>query len=220
MALKIKVRADQVVSNDNGKVEWLSDSGELMNNAESELEIGAAGAPPTPAPEPIAAKETPPKKASSVKKEAAKAAPVAPKSESPKSEPKKKTPPPPPEAKPKQAEQPAKQAKEKTVAKAKAKAKNAKGTRTIAGKAVDLSNYNKVKAPGGGVSYNNGDSIAKKLEGKSLDDTYKLAAQITKVPEKDLRSKYSKLNPGMQRMTLGNMIRKGPREVKKEKKAA
>lgn len=98
---------------------------------------------------------------------------------------------------------------------AKKKAKAAKkstggngSVRTIGGKAFDLSKYDKVKAPGGGVSYNNGDQVATMLHGKDLDAVYKLVAQKTKVDEKELRSKYKSLNVGMQRMNLGNRLRK------------
>lgn len=82
------------------------------------------------------------------------------------------------------------------------------GVRTIAGKAVDLSHYEKTKAPGGGTSYHNGDAVAEKLAGKSLDDAYAVAAKTLKVDEKELRKQYAHLNVGMQRMSLGNRMRK------------
>lgn len=83
----------------------------------------------------------------------------------------------------------------------------ASGVRTIGGKAVNLDNYEKVKAPGGGTSYHNGDPVAEKLAGKSLDEVYAQAAKTLKVDEKELRAKYKHLNPGMQRMSLGNRMR-------------
>lgn len=82
------------------------------------------------------------------------------------------------------------------------------GVRTIAGKAVDLSHYEKTKAPGGGTSYHNGDAVAEKLAGKSLDEAYAVAAKTLKVDEKELRKQYAHLNVGMQRMSLGNRMRK------------
>lgn len=104
---------------------------------------------------------------------------------------------------------------EKEMAAAKKKAKTAKkstagngSVRTIGGKSFDLSKYEKVKAPGGGVSYNNGDQVATLLHGKDLDAVYKLVSQKLKVDEKELRSKYKSLNVGMQRMNLGNRLRK------------
>jgi hypothetical protein len=84
----------------------------------------------------------------------------------------------------------------------------ASGIRTIGGKAVNLENYEKVKAPGGGTSYHNGDAVAEKLAGKTLDEVYAFAAKILKEDEKALRAKYKHLNVGMQRMSLGNRCRK------------
>lgn len=240
MALKTKVKRENVVSEEDGNVEWITDTGSMMKAPAKSVEIieaapqaeaaadqanteeqaaqaeeeGADESAPEPAPEvkPTAKpkKEKAPPKAKQVAKAPAKPAKAA-------------TPAPAkPEPQPPQAAKPAKpETKEKTVATAKAKKKStAKGARTIGGKEVDLSKYNKVKAPGGGVSYNNGDATAKKLEGKSLDDVYKIVARDTKQDEKELRKKYAHLNPGMQRMSLGNMHRKGPRDAKKEKKAA
>lgn len=83
-----------------------------------------------------------------------------------------------------------------------------KGVRTIGGKPVDISRYEKAKAPGGGTSYNNGDDVARRLQGKSLDEVYTVVAKALKVEEKELRSKYKALNVGMQRMNLGNRLRK------------
>ena len=112
-------------------------------------------------------------------------------------------------------EEPVKEKKvTKAKAKAKAKAKKASkvrtegGVRTIAGKTFDLSRYNRTKAPSGGVSYNNGDAVADLLDGKSLEQVYEIAAKKLKVDEKELRAKYKNLNVGMQRMNLGNRLRK------------
>lgn len=237
MALKTKVKRENVVSEEDGNVEWITDTGSMMKAPAKSVEIiesapqaeaaaeqanteqqaaqaeeeGAEEPEPEQAPPPKAKKEKAPPKAKQVAKAPAKPAKAA----TPAPAPAKPAPQPP------QAAKPAKPEKEKTVATAKAKKKStAKGARTIGGKEVDLSNYNKVKAPGGGVSYNNGDATAKKLEGKSLDDVYKIVARDTKQDEKELRKRYAHLNPGMQRMSLGNMHRKGPRDAKKDKKAA
>lgn len=83
------------------------------------------------------------------------------------------------------------------------------GVRTINGKAVNLNNYVKAKAAGGGVSFHNGDEVAQKLEGKDIDAVYAAAARALKVDESELRGKYKHLNIGMQRMSLGNRMRKG-----------
>jgi hypothetical protein len=63
------------------------------------------------------------------------------------------------------------------------------------------------KTAGGNVSVNNGDAIAASLIGKDLDAVYAAAAKTLKEDEKDLRAKYKHLNPGMQRMNLGNRMR-------------
>ena len=83
----------------------------------------------------------------------------------------------------------------------------ATGIRTIGGKAVNLDNYEKVKAPGGGTSYHNGDAVAEKLAGKSLEDVYAFAAKTLKEDVKALQKKYEHLNVGMQRMNVGNKLR-------------
>lgn len=80
--------------------------------------------------------------------------------------------------------------------------------RTVAGREHDISGYEKVKNASGHTSYDNGDDVATKLRGKTLDDVYAYASKQLKEPEKDLRTKYKHLNPGMQRMSLGNRLRK------------
>ncbi len=72
---------------------------------------------------------------------------------------------------------------------------------------VDLSHYSKVKSASGNASLDNGDDVAKRLRGMELDDVYSLASKTLKEPVKALRERYKKLNPGMQRMNLGNRIR-------------
>lgn len=219
MALKIKVRADQVVARENGNVKWISDTGELNDNTEAEISITDGGSPPTaPAPSPAEA----PVKADKPQKTAKPKAPAKAATPAPAPKPAAATPvpaPAPPVSDKKSttkaaAKAPSATSKEKIVAKAKKKS-TAKGERTIGGKSVDLSSYNKTKSAAGGVSFNNGDGVAKKLEGKTLDEVYKIAAKELKTPEADLRAKYKKLNPGMQRMSLGNRLRGGPKEAKK-----
>lgn len=51
------------------------------------------------------------------------------------------------------------------------------------------------------------DETANKLREKSLDQVYAYTAKTLDEPEKELRAKYVKLNPGMQRMNLGNRLR-------------
>jgi len=52
-----------------------------------------------------------------------------------------------------------------------------------------------------------GDDIGAMLQGKSLDEVYTIAAKYLGVPEKELRAKYSHMNPGQQRMNCGNRMR-------------
>lgn len=77
----------------------------------------------------------------------------------------------------------------------------------VGDKTHDLSKYVKATTASGNTSLNCGDELAKKLEGKDLDAVYKLASKTLEIPEKDLRSRYKKLNVGMQRMNLGNRMR-------------
>lgn len=97
--------------------------------------------------------------------------------------------------------------KAKAKAKAKAKKTETGGARTIGGKVVNLSEYQKSKTASGGVSLNCGDQVAESLAGKDLDAVYEAASKKTGVSVRDLKAKYGKLNPGMQRMSLGNRIR-------------
>lgn len=52
-----------------------------------------------------------------------------------------------------------------------------------------------------------GDDIGAMLQGKSLDEVYEIASKYLGVPEKELRAKYSHMNPGQQRMNCGNRMR-------------
>lgn len=53
-----------------------------------------------------------------------------------------------------------------------------------------------------------GDTVAVKMRDMDLDEVYSQAADICKTAEKGLRDRFEHLNVGMQRMNLGNMIRK------------
>lgn len=63
------------------------------------------------------------------------------------------------------------------------------------------------KTAGGNVSVDSGDKLAQELRGATLDQVYARAAKELNEKEADLRAKYKHLNPGMQRMNLGNRIR-------------
>jgi len=53
-----------------------------------------------------------------------------------------------------------------------------------------------------------GDQVAEALRGKTLDDAYKIAAKWLGARIDELKSKYGHLNPGQQRMNLGNRMRR------------
>jgi colicin import membrane protein len=102
----------------------------------------------------------------------------------------------------------AKAAREKEAAKRRAE-REAAG---LLGKTVpaDLSRYSinkEVKTAGGNASVDCNDATAERLRGMALDAVYKEAAKTLKEAEADLRKRYAHLNPGMQRMNLGNRIR-------------
>ena len=65
-----------------------------------------------------------------------------------------------------------------------------------------------------GATLDIGDATAKRLRGFTLDEVYKLAAKELKESEKDLRARYRHLNPGMQRMNLGNRMRAAAKAAK------
>lgn len=69
------------------------------------------------------------------------------------------------------------------------------------------------KTPKGNPSVHCNDDVANLLLGKDLDKVYELAAKtlakagIEGASEAELRKRYKNLNPGMQRMNLGNRMR-------------
>lgn len=98
----------------------------------------------------------------------------------------------------------------------------------VGDKEFDLSSYQAVKSAGGNSSLDNGDKLAKELRGLDLDGVYKKAAQVLGKDEAEaLFKRYNKrpdgkkpLNPGMQRMNLGNRMRAALRADKPTSKAA
>lgn len=61
-------------------------------------------------------------------------------------------------------------------------------------------------------SMDKGDSVAQSLRGLSMEEVYKQASKVLHMGVLDLQARFSHLNPGMQRMNLGNMIRKAMKE--------
>lgn len=98
-------------------------------------------------------------------------------------------------------------ASKKTAAK-KTAASGGALVRTVGGREHDISGYERVKNASGHTSFDNGDKVATTLRGKTLDEVYDIVSKKVGEPAKDLKSKYKHLNPGMQRMSLGNRLRK------------
>lgn len=64
-------------------------------------------------------------------------------------------------------------------------------------------------------SVDKGDTVALQLRVLALDDIYQIVSLEAAVSTRDLIAKYKHLNPGMQRMNLGNMLRRVRREAAK-----
>ena len=79
--------------------------------------------------------------------------------------------------------------------------------RTCGTTKYDPADYVKVKSSNGNTSMDKGDALAIKLRQFDLDGIYKYAATALGVPEKELRTRYAHLNPGLVRMALGNRLR-------------
>ena len=61
-------------------------------------------------------------------------------------------------------------------------------------------------------SIDKGDTVALTLRKLTLDAVYATASSATGISQAGLRDRFAHLNPGMQRMNLGNMIRKALKE--------
>lgn len=206
MSEKIRITADRVVSRGKGKIKFYADDGGIKTESsklvsvyetQEELDTAAAEAEAEPAQE-EAGEEAPAQDGEvSNDEQAATDAPAA-ATRSSKTK----------RSKGKGKEQMA--TKKKAAGKKAAVKKTSNGSliRTVAGREHDISGYEKVKNASGHTSYDNGDDVAQTLRGKTLDEVYATASKKLKEPEKDLRAKYKHLNPGMQRMSLGNRLRK------------
>jgi hypothetical protein len=72
--------------------------------------------------------------------------------------------------------------------------------------------YSAVRKDGTKIrSIDKGDAVAKALRGQELVKTYADVAAATGVSVIELRERFCHLNPGMQRMNLGNMLRRATR---------
>ncbi len=72
--------------------------------------------------------------------------------------------------------------------------------------------YQRAKAASGAMSQHNGDVVASTLAGLPLESVLAIASTMTSV---DLSTKYAHLNPGQQRMNLGNRIRGAVAKINK-----
>lgn len=70
---------------------------------------------------------------------------------------------------------------------------------------VDRDKYTQTRSASGKKSLHNGDPIAEALEGLPLESIHKIG---TKLLKEDTEEKYGHLNQGMQRMNVGNRLRK------------
>ena len=77
--------------------------------------------------------------------------------------------------------------------------------------ALYLQFYQKVKAQRGDRvvrTMDNGDLVAQKMRDLTLQQVYTHAAKVLSTSERALRERFEHLNLGMQRMNLGNMVRR------------
>lgn len=207
MTDKVRITADRVISKSKGKVKYYADDGSIKTDStkvvsvyETQEALDAAvaareGLLDTSNDEDVQTEGEAPETVSNDEQQGDESAPAAARRSS------KST-----RSKGKGKEQMA--TKKKSAKKAVKKASNGALIRTVAGREHDISGYEKVKNASGHTSYDNGDDVATKLRGKTLDDVYAYASKQLKEPEKDLRAKYKHLNQGMQRMSLGNRLRK------------
>lgn len=72
---------------------------------------------------------------------------------------------------------------------------------------ADGYHYAKCRAASGRISVDNADDVAQLLRGNTLDEAYKIVAGMIDVDVYSLMAKYSHLNPGQQRMNIGNRAR-------------
>ena len=105
------------------------------------------------------------------------------------------------------------------------KKKTVKAKSTAKGGAIsirpDLSGYTigKSKTASGRKTVDTGDKVANELRSKTLEQVYAAVSKQTGEAAKALHLRYGHLNPGMQRMILGNRLR-GQGARKSAKKAA
>ena len=101
-----------------------------------------------------------------------------------------------------------KAAKPKAAKPKAAKPKAANGTERMVNPNLDKYVVTKsIKTKSGRPAIDSNDKVAKQLRGLTLDELYKAAAAVLRLTQKALHDRYDRLNPGMQRMNLGNRMR-------------
>ena len=68
--------------------------------------------------------------------------------------------------------------------------------------------YSGKRTVSGRKCFDVGDSVAQLLRGEDIEDVYCIVAERIGMPVDYLKERYGHLNVGMQRMTLGNRLRK------------
>lgn len=67
--------------------------------------------------------------------------------------------------------------------------------------------YEKCTSASGNSSLDNADRVALDLRGMELREVYKTVGKVIDISAEELKLKYNHLNPGQQRMCLGNKMR-------------
>jgi len=75
------------------------------------------------------------------------------------------------------------------------------------GRIADEYEYKQAIAASGRTSCDTGDQVADTLRGKTLDEAYAIVAKVIGDTQKALKARYQHLNPGHQRMCIGNRLR-------------
>ena len=78
------------------------------------------------------------------------------------------------------------------------------------------SRYHQVESAKGKRSLDNGDPVAQALRGLELADVYQVVASELGEDHAELEERYAHLNPGQQRMVLGNKLRAYWRKMQEE----
>tara|TARA_Y100000034_G_C6908939_1_gene422722 strand:- start:5766 stop:6269 length:504 start_codon:yes stop_codon:yes gene_type:complete len=81
---------------------------------------------------------------------------------------------------------------------------------------IPTENYEKGRAGSGAVSRHNGSIVAKTLDGLTIEEVRSICAAMTGQTVEALEARYEKLNVGMQRMNMGNLIKGAIGKIERE----